>query len=185
MSSSSSTPGGMPLSSSMARASMSSMASTEESISSANEAFYANWEQSQSSDIRADVASGWGGDIGFDGRNNRPYGATSNSDNMDVGNDNDDDQQQQWGWMLQESAVRPVPTFYPLDSRATRQVNRDRGGGVTLTTEDVSSRISAACQSLSIHGVWDNLSPTAMLCSMELVEMEVNIYLGGADAAGE
>ncbi len=183
MSSTTSTPGGMPLSSSMARASMSSMASTEESISSANEAFYASWEQSQSSDIRADVASGWGGDLGFYGRSNRSH--TNNNDNMDEGNDNYDDQQQQWGWMLQESAVHPVPTFYPLDTRATRQINRTGGGGMVLTTEDVSSRISAACQSLSIHAVCDNSSSTATLCSMELVEMEVNIYLGEADAAGE
>jgi hypothetical protein len=56
---------------------------------------------------------------------------------------------------------------------------------MVLTTEDVSSRISAACQNLSIHAVWDNSSSTATLCSMELVEMEVNIYLGEADAAGE
>lgn len=163
----------MPLSSSMARASMSSMASTEESISSANEAFYASWEQSQSSDIRADVESGWGGRRSL----------TNSNDNMDEGNN--DDQQPQWGWVLQENAVRPVPTFYPLDSRATRQINRNRGEGVALTTEDVSSRISAACQSLSIHGVWDNLSSTATLCSIELVEMEVNIYMDEADAAGE
>ena len=49
--------------------------------------------------------------------------------------------------------------------------------------EEISMRISTACQSLSIQGLWDNASASATLCSMERVEMEVNMYLG--DATGE
>lgn len=173
------TPAGMPLQSSMARASTSNLASTEENISSANEAYYASWEQSL--DIRADVASGWGwGDtgLGVSGGSDRsllaaPSSINGNSSNMDQ------DEHHQWGWKLQDNAVNSVPAFYPMDSLSTRRIVL---GGEFSTTEDISSRISTACQSLSIHGVWANVSPTATLCSMELVEMEVNIYLGEADA---
>jgi hypothetical protein len=104
----------------------------------------------------------------------------------------------QWGWRLQNSAVHPVPAFYPMDSRCTRRIDLSEkidpeyhleGSNSSESTnaliEDISYRISTACQRLSIHGVWDNLSPSATLCSMELMEMEIKIYLGESDAAGE
>ncbi|KAL3822425.1 hypothetical protein ACHAXA_007432 [Cyclostephanos tholiformis] len=146
---------------------------TEETISSANAAFYASWEES--SDIRGDLATGWGiessnGGWGYGGHNRSV--ATSNQNIIDNENMEDD----QWGWRLQNSAVRPVPAFYPMDSRSTRRIDLVND----LVTDDISCRISAACQRLSIHGVWDNLCPTAALCSMELVEMEVNIYFASS-----
>ncbi|KAL3774268.1 hypothetical protein ACHAW5_005939 [Stephanodiscus triporus] len=153
---------------------------TEDTISSANAAFYASWEQS---DIRGDLATGWGaesnnGDWGFGGVSRSVAAA-----NQTI-NDNNMDEDDQWGWRLQNSAVRPVPSFYPLDSRSTRRINLVNDlEGVNHLIEDISYRISTACQRLSIHGVWDNMCPTATLCSMELVEMEINFYMGEADAA--
>jgi hypothetical protein len=85
-----------------------------------------------------------------------------------------------------------------MDSRCTRRIDLSEkidpeyhleGSNSSESTnaliEDISYRISTACQRLSIHGVWDNLSPSATLCSMELMEMEIKIYLGESDAAGE
>ena len=96
------------------------------------------------------------------------------------------DEDDQWGWRLENSAVLPVPAFYPLDSRSTRRINLvNDPKGVNHLIEDISYKISTACQRLSIHGVWDNLCPSATLCSMELMEMEIKIYLGESDAAGE
>ena len=162
---------------SLARTSTSNQPS-EETISSANAAFYASWEQS--SDIRGDLATGWGvessnGGWGLGGRDRSVAAANQNI----IDNDNMEDDQ--WGWRLQNSAVRHVPAFYPMDSRSTRRIDLVND----LVTDDISCRISTACQRLSIHCVWDNMCPSAALCSMELVEMEVNIYFGEADGAGE
>jgi len=55
----------------------------------------------------------------------------------------------------------------------------------SATIEEISNRISTACQCLSIHGVWDNLCPSTTLSSMEQVEMEINLYLSEEDGAGE
>jgi hypothetical protein len=160
---------------------------TEETISSANAVFYASWEQS--SDIRGDWTTGWGSDGNLSlGRQVSAASAESQSDGGD-----------QWGWRLQNSAVRHVPTFYPMDSRSTRRIDlsakievkndvnemNNPSEVTSFLIEDVSYRISTACQRLSIYGVWDNMCPSAALCSMEFVEMEVNIYLGEADGAGE
>jgi len=105
--------------------------------------------------------------------------ATGNkaSDNNDDNNNNADDD---WGWKLHNKAVHAVPAFYPMDPRSTRRVNlasQDEGGEESSIGE-ISHRISTACQSLSIHGIWNNTSPSATLCSMERVEMEITIYLG-------
>eukprot|EP00579_Thalassiosira_antarctica_P029395 CAMPEP_0202032848 /NCGR_PEP_ID=MMETSP0905-20130828/65741_1 /ASSEMBLY_ACC=CAM_ASM_000554 /TAXON_ID=420261 /ORGANISM="Thalassiosira antarctica, Strain CCMP982" /LENGTH=291 /DNA_ID=CAMNT_0048596721 /DNA_START=429 /DNA_END=1300 /DNA_ORIENTATION=- len=183
---------------------------------------YGGWEQS--TDIRGDLALGWGGV-----HVSRGDEATGNkaSDNNDDNNNNADDD---WGWKLHNKAVHPVPAFYPMDPRSTRRVNlasQDEGGEessigeispqnihglselhnkavhpvpafypmdprstrrVNLASQDeggeessigeISHRISTACQSLSIHGIWNNTSPSATLCSMERVEMEITIYLG-------
>jgi hypothetical protein len=119
---------------------------------------------------------------------------------MDDGNDDDN---QQWGWRLQFNAVRPVPQFYPLDPRSVRRINLsmdndsilmdggddgmmdDADTAASATIEEISNRISTACQCLSIHGVWDNLCPSTTLSSMEQVEMEINLYLSEGDGAGE
>lgn len=124
-------------------------------------------------------------------------------DRMDDENNNNNEQQQnqedeQWGWRLKLKAVRPVPEFYPLDPRSIRRINlgvvdsmgNEEDGMImmvdaTNSIEEISNRISTACQSLSIHGVWDNLSPSTALSSMEQVEMVVNMYLSEEDDAGE
>jgi hypothetical protein len=170
-----------------ARTSASTQA-TEETISSTNAAFYASWEQS--SDIRGDWTTGWG-DGGGLGLGLHDLAVVDARDSQYNGGD-------QWRWRLQNSAVHPVPAFYPMDSRSTRRIDLSRkinleyqleGANSSESTnvliEDISYRISTACQRLSIHGVWDNLCPSATLCSMELMEMEINIYSGEADAAGE
>lgn len=114
-------------------------------------------------------------------------GVAANNDN----NDMDDE----WGWRLQNKSVHPVPSFYPMDPRSTRKVylestHPNQGGMEEKTSaqlphsiEEVSLRISTACQSLSVHGLWDNHSPTATLSSMERVEMEINLYLGDAPSS--
>ncbi|KAL3822424.1 hypothetical protein ACHAXA_007431 [Cyclostephanos tholiformis] len=164
---------------SRARTSMSTHA-TEETISSANAAFYASWEES--SDIRGDWIIGWGND-GNLGLGRQAAAASTESKKND-----------KWGWRLQNSAVHSVPAFYPMDSRSTRRIDlsvkkesqydlkgvKNPSNSTNLLIEDVSYRISAACQRLSIHGVWDNLCPTAALCSMEFVEMEVRIYFASS-----
>ena len=176
-------PGGYPRAPSLARTSTSTLA-TEETISSANEAFYASWEQS--SDIRGDLATGWGEDSRNGGWGLGGHSRSVADPNQIISNNNNMDEDDQWGWRLQNSAVRPVPAFYPLDSRSTRRINLVNDlRGVNHLIEDISYRISTACQRLSIHGVWDNLSPSATLCSMELVEIEIKIYLDESDAAGE
>jgi hypothetical protein len=180
-------PVGYPSPPSLARTSTSTQA-TEETISSTNAAYYTSWEQS--SDIRGDWTTGWGGGGGL-GLGLRGLAVTDARDSQY--NEGD-----QWGWRLQNSAVHPVPAFYPMDSRCTRRIDLSEkidpeyqleGSNSSESTnaliEDISYRISTACQRLSIHGVWDNLSPSATLCSMELMEMEIKIYLGESDAAGE
>mmetsp|Transcript_8958 Transcript_8958/g.16143 ORF Transcript_8958/g.16143 Transcript_8958/m.16143 type:complete len:706 (-) Transcript_8958:157-2274(-) len=183
------TPGGSPRPS-LARTSISTQA-TPRTLSSHSQSYGVGWEH-QSNDIRNDLASGWGGDgdVGMGG-----VGRNSGR----VGNDNtiDDD----WGWRLHSKAVRPIPPFYPVDARSIRRVyltndnnNQQQGEGAedemkvdentaSNTIEEVSRKISSACQSLSIYGVWNNNSPSATLSSMERVEMEINIYLGDASTA--
>lgn len=171
--------------------------------------YSANWEQSN--DIRSDLATGWGQQQQQEAENNgmRSRGGSNNrlrnritadGDSMDDGNDDDN---QQWGWRLQFNAVRPVPQFYPLDPRSVRRINLsmdndsilmdggddgmmdDADTAASATIEEISNRISTACQCLSIHGVWDNLCPSTTLSSMEQVEMEINLYLSEGDGAGE
>jgi len=152
-----------------------------------NTAYYTSWEQS--SDIRGDWTTGWGGGGGL--------GLGLHGLAVADARDSQYNEGDQWGWRLQNSAVHPVPDFYPMDSRCTRRIDlsekRDpeyqlEGSNSNESTnaliEDISYRISTACQRLSIHGVWDNFSPSATLCSMELVEIEINIYLGESDAGG-
>jgi hypothetical protein len=86
-----------------------------------------------------------------------------------------------------------------VDSRSTRRIDlsakievkndvnemNNPSEATSLLIEDVSYRISTACQRLSIHGVWDNMCPSSALCSVEFAEMEVIIYFGEAKGAGE
>mmetsp|Transcript_39091 Transcript_39091/g.84298 ORF Transcript_39091/g.84298 Transcript_39091/m.84298 type:complete len:723 (+) Transcript_39091:638-2806(+) len=195
------TPGGSPRPS-LARTSISTQA-TPRTLSSHSQSYGVGWEH-QSNDIRNDLASGWGGDgdvgIGGVGRNSGRVGngsvaAASRSNSNDHDNTMDDD----WGWRLHSKAVRPIPPFYPVDARSIRRVyltndnnnKQQQGEGgedemkmdedtASNTIKEVSRKISSACQSLSIYGVWNNNSPSAKLSSMERVEMEINIYLGDA-----
>lgn len=154
---------------SLARTSMS--ASTAESPR--------NWEES---DIRGDVAAGWGSN------NNGGESGASAAPPAEIQND--------WGWKLNTQAVRPLPPFYPLDPRSTRklllandlakpplqelsaqspsQIRKD-----LHSIEAISNRISNACQHLSIQVDWDNGIPCATLLTMEMVEMVISMYLGG------
>lgn len=135
----------------------------------------------------------------------------NNMDAEDTNNNNDNE----WGWRLNKHVVQSVPSFYPMDARSTRRItlstqeelnnntkqpsspaavklggeNTQLLGGepTTQTIDEITNRISTACQLLSIHGIWDNMCPVATLCSMERVEMEINLYLDtpAVAAAGE
>ncbi|KAL7537276.1 hypothetical protein ACHAWF_005721 [Thalassiosira exigua] len=182
---------------SLARTSISTQ-STARTLSTA----YGAWEQS---DIRGDLAAGWGGGSlggGAGGNDASPPGVGAAGGTLrggpifrrvggGGGDDNSGNNDDEWGWRLRDDVVHPVPTFLPMDPRCTRRVDLtsggpgDNGGGVPplsspTSVEEISLRISTACQKLSIHGMWNNESPTATLSSMEGVEMEVNVYLGEA-----
>ena len=133
----------------------------------------------EESDIRGDLAAGWG----HVGGNVAPATQVQ----LPV---------HEWGWKLNSQAVRPLPPFYPLDSRSTRKLllasdlktpshqqetdlKSPPLGKEFHSIEAISNRISNACQRLSIQVDWDNESPCATLLTMEMVEMVISIYLGG------
>jgi hypothetical protein len=135
------------------------MSTREDSSSSA-----AAWEQS---DIRGDVDAGWEGGGGAPAA---VAAAARNNNNDQHGNE--------WGWKLRQQVLRPLPPYVPLDPMLTRRLYLDdnmRG------IEDISQRISSACQHLSIHVNWDDMCPSATLITMERVEMAINVYWGAAD----
>jgi hypothetical protein len=192
--------------SSLARVSMSTTRSSHTEEGSRNQsqpAYYASWEQetTQSNDIRGDLATGWGLQNHNTTRsNNSTHNIRNNhhhEDSIDVNEDetnNNDQQRQQWGWRIKFNAVRPVPEFYPLDPRSIRRIHLgttddDNSSSMEDTTtnsiEEISNRISTACQCLSIHGVWDNTCPSTTLSSMEQVEMVINLHWSEEDGAGE
>jgi len=190
--------------------------------------YYSSWEQS---DIRSDLAAGWGGEDhselpmagSIDERERNSFGsrlsAAASIDNNDNNNmdaeDTNNNNDNEWGWRLNKHVVQSVPSFYPMDARSTRRItlstqeelnnstkqpssspsavklggeNTQLLGGepTTQTIDEITNRISTACQLLSIHGIWDNMCPVATLCSMERVEMEINLYLDTpVVAAGE
>jgi len=119
-----------------------------------------------SDDIRGDVDAGWGGIGGV------PAAAAA------AGNNNNDRHDSEWGWTLHHQALRPVPPFVPLDSLLSRRLYLDDNIG---EIEEISQRISSACQHLSIHVNWDDMCPSATLVTMERVEMAINVYWGDAD----
>lgn len=150
------------------------------------------WEES---DIRRDLASGWG---------NSSVGGSVAAAPAPLA----EAPQNDWGWKLHTHAVRPLPPFYPLDPRSTRRLllahdlsrPPPQQGGESITgergvaaqsptqretdlhsVEAISSRISNACQHLSIQAEWDNGIPCATLLTMEMVEMVISMYLGGDD----
>lgn len=128
-----------------------------------------SWEHS---DIRGDLAAGWGGGGGV------PDAAVA----ADVAPGNNDHYHSEWGWKLQQQALRPVPPFVPLDQKSTRRLFLDdKGEDPMEEIAEISSRISSACQHLSIHANWDDMCPSATLVTMERVEMVICVYLGTAD----
>ena len=149
------------------------------SISASTSESPRNWEES---DIRGDLAAGWG-DSGERGAVVPPPVEQPIND---------------WGWKLNTQAVRPLPPFYPLDQRSTRKLllatdlaslSSAQGGDMVdasaSTGRDlhsisaISQRISNACRHLSIQVEWDNGVPCATLLTMEMVEMVISMYLGG------
>mmetsp|Transcript_8129 Transcript_8129/g.12329 ORF Transcript_8129/g.12329 Transcript_8129/m.12329 type:complete len:594 (-) Transcript_8129:40-1821(-) len=122
------------------------------------------WEQS---DIRGDMDAGWGGVGGV------PAAAAA------AGNNNNNRHDSEWGWTLHHQVLRPVPPFVPLDSLLTRRLFLDDNNMGEI--EEISQRISSACQHLSIHVNWDDMCPSATLVTMERVEMAINVYWGDAD----
>ena len=218
------------------RPSMASTATTARTTDhSLGSTIYGNWDQS--SDIRNDLAAGWGeeeegvsGGLGSSSSTSRTSVATSAGaqQQQQQQNNNNDMDEDNWGWKVNEAVVQPVPSFYPMDARSTRRITLSSvpteqledsvvvggGGGegstssavvdmdetemgglidedsssspsLSPTIKEVSNRISTACQSLSIYGIWDNNSSSATLYSMERVEMEINLYLDCAVVAGE
>lgn len=126
-----------------------------------------SWEHS---DIRGDLAAGWGGGGGV------PEAAVA----ADVARGNNDHYHSEWGWKLHQQALRPVPPFVPLDQKSTRRLSLE-GEDPMEEIAEISSRISSACQHLSIHANWDDMCPSATLVTMERVEMVICVYLGTAD----
>eukprot|EP00984_Skeletonema_dohrnii_P001278 scaffold395_cov128-Skeletonema_dohrnii-CCMP3373.AAC.8 len=122
------------------------------------------WEQS---DIRGDLDAGWGGVGGV------PAAAAA------AGNNNNNRHDSEWGWTLHHQVLRPVPPFVPLDSLLTRRLFLDDNNMGEI--EEISQRISSACQHLSIHVNWDDMCPSATLVTMEQVEMAINVYWGDAN----
>lgn len=128
----------------------------------------AAWEHS---DIRGDVDAGWGGGGIHDAAAPAAVGAGEN-------NQDEEHNGNEWGWNLHLQVLRPVPPFVPLDSLITRRIYLDKNmGGM----EGISSRMSSACQHLSIHANWDDMCPTATLVTMERVEMTISVYRGEID----
>ncbi|KAL3781030.1 hypothetical protein HJC23_007926 [Cyclotella cryptica] len=141
-----------------------------------------DWEES---DIRRDLASGWGGsNVGASAAAAPapPAEAPAND----------------WGWKLHTQAVRPLPPFYPLDPRSTRWLllTHDlskpppQQGGESGAGSGGGGAISyAEGRRLSFHrgdfesdiecAEWDNGVPCATLLTMEMVEMVISMYLGG------
>mmetsp|Transcript_22611 Transcript_22611/g.38742 ORF Transcript_22611/g.38742 Transcript_22611/m.38742 type:complete len:682 (-) Transcript_22611:142-2187(-) len=172
--------------------------SSQRSLSSQSHG-YGGWEQS---DIRGDLVRGWGSarSTGTGAPIFRSAAASDASGNNDNNINNNNSMQDDWGWRLHNKAVHPVPAFYPMDPRSSRRIDLvnnnqsqsveggveemkvDVNATVTLVGE-ISHRISTACQKLSIHGIWDNTSPSATLFSMERVEMEITFFKGEAAAS--
>lgn len=137
-----------------------------------------NWEES---DIRGDLALGWG--------NNNGSGTGEASAALSEPPVND------WGWKLNAQAVRPLPPFYPLDPRSTRKLllaksQQEREmldvpsaltpiGPDLHSIEVIANRISNVCRHLSIQAEWDDAVPCATLLTMEMGEMVISMYLGG------
>lgn len=194
---------------SLARTSISTQATERTTSASIS---HAGWE---STDIRGDLALGWGDTVarggGANGRAASAQGSARDAAG-DSGHDHDVARGEDWGWKLHDQAVRPVPPFYPMDPRSTRRIRLARSdarpppraegeeGGEAGKEEEmktsegaimerispiheISHRISKACQSLSVYGIWDNMCPSATLSSMERVEMEITIYLDGTASA--
>ena len=161
---------------SLADTSMSSL-TTRNTILSSNtistrEDSTSSWEHS---DIRGDLAAGWGGGGGVA---EAAVAATAPGNN--------DHYHSEWGWKLHQQVLRPVPPFVPLDQRSTRRLFLDDNGEDPMVEiAEISSRISSACQHLSIHANWDDMCPTATLVTMERVEMAICVYLGTADVNDE
>lgn len=139
----------------------------------------------QSTDIRGDLDAGWGDrDASVVDAVGVPASPLTHAHASDVGaaNANDD-----WGWKLRGEAVHPVSPFFPMDPRSTRRIAlwREEEEGVrdySDRIEEISLRISTACQKLSVYSIWNNESSSATLSSMERVEMEISIYLADAPA---
>ena len=150
---------------SLARTSMSSQATHNTMSTRGESSSAAPWEHS---DIRGDVDAGWGGG-----------GAVPPAAAAAAGNNNNDHHDNEWGWKLHHQVLRPIPPFVPLDSLLTRRLFLDDDNMEEI--EEISQRISSACQHLSIHVNWDDMCPSATLVTMERVEMAISVYWGDTD----
>ncbi|KAL7494123.1 hypothetical protein ACHAWT_005707 [Skeletonema menzelii] len=151
---------------SLARTSMSSQATHNTMSTRGESSSAAPWEHS---DIRGDVDAGWGGSGAV------PPAAAAAA----AGNNNNDHHDNEWGWKLHHRVLRPIPPFVPLDSLLTRRLFLDDDNMEEI--EEISQRISSACQHLSIHVNWDDMCPSATLVTMERVEMAISVYWGDTD----
>mmetsp|Transcript_16162 Transcript_16162/g.26534 ORF Transcript_16162/g.26534 Transcript_16162/m.26534 type:complete len:611 (+) Transcript_16162:364-2196(+) len=151
---------------SLARTSMSSQATHNTMSTRGESSSAAPWEHS---DIRGDVDAGWGGSGAV------PPAAAAAA----AGNNNNDHHDNEWGWKLHHQVLRPIPPFVPLDSLLTRRLFLDDDNMEEI--EEISQRISSACQHLSIHVNWDDMCPSATLVTMERVEMAISVYWGDTD----
>eukprot|EP00986_Skeletonema_menzelii_P014295 scaffold9284_cov145-Skeletonema_menzelii.AAC.7 len=151
---------------SLARTSMSSQATHNTMSTRGESSSAAPWEHS---DIRGDVDAGWGGSGAV------PPAAAAAA----AGNNNNDHHDNEWGWKLHHQVLRPIPPFVPLDSLLTRRLFLDDDNVEEI--EEISQRISSACQHLSIHVNWDDMCPSATLVTMERVEMAISVYWGDTD----
>ena len=142
----------------------SSHATACDDLSLSSQAVYASWEQSE--DIRGDLDAGWGegmsaARLSGSGRHNAMDDdvRTSDNNNMDEDQQEEEDDNDPWTWRLRDRAVRPVPSFYPMDPRATRKlrmagrqrdgVREEEGSGGMMTAMEGVQKIGAAPSSAS------------------------------------
>eukprot|EP00578_Thalassiosira_sp_NH16_P012973 CAMPEP_0181118976 /NCGR_PEP_ID=MMETSP1071-20121207/23361_1 /TAXON_ID=35127 /ORGANISM="Thalassiosira sp., Strain NH16" /LENGTH=736 /DNA_ID=CAMNT_0023203503 /DNA_START=536 /DNA_END=2746 /DNA_ORIENTATION=+ len=142
----------------------SSHATACDDLSLSSQAVYASWEQSE--DIRGDLDAGWGegmsaARLSGSGRHNAmdDDARTSDNNNMDEDQQEEEDDNDPWTWRLRDRAVRPVPSFYPMDPRATRKlpmagrqregVREEEGSGGMMTAMEGVQKIGAAPSSAS------------------------------------
>eukprot|EP00551_Chaetoceros_affinis_P003874 CAMPEP_0203636406 /NCGR_PEP_ID=MMETSP0088-20131115/2952_1 /ASSEMBLY_ACC=CAM_ASM_001087 /TAXON_ID=426623 /ORGANISM="Chaetoceros affinis, Strain CCMP159" /LENGTH=487 /DNA_ID=CAMNT_0050490525 /DNA_START=357 /DNA_END=1820 /DNA_ORIENTATION=- len=75
-------------------------------------------------------------------------------------------------WLVNDTALRDVPNFYPLDN-SSKYVN-DR-------PSEIANRISDCCRVMSVQATYDNDLATANLITSEHVEIHITLWKATSD----